>query len=128
MSERRAGKDVLGADRIRHGIRSIEDRGLGRELADRGVVLDVCPSSNLRTGVVASLPEHPLPDLLKAGVRCTVNTAFVIESEQLSGGPGDFLLVPRGRAVTRSSPPFSDGEIKRTRDLGTQSYLPRWIA
>lgn len=66
--------DALGADRIRHGIRSIEDRGLVRELADRGIVLDVCPSSNLRTGVVASLAEHPLPDLLKAGVLCTVNT------------------------------------------------------
>ena len=70
----RGALDALGADRIRHGIRSIEDPGLVRELAERGVVLDVCPSSNLRTGVVASLAEHPLPDLLKAGVMCTVNT------------------------------------------------------
>lgn len=70
----REALDVLGADRIRHGIRSIDDHGLVRELAERGIVLDVCPSSNVCTGVVASLAEHPLPDLLKAGVRCSVNT------------------------------------------------------
>lgn len=70
----RGALDALGADRIRHGIRSIEDPGLVRELADRGIVLDVCPSSNVRTGVVRSLANHPLPALLAAGVRCTVNT------------------------------------------------------
>jgi aminodeoxyfutalosine deaminase len=45
-----------------------------REIADRGIVLDVCPTSNVRTGVVSSLAEHPLPGLLAAGVQCTVNT------------------------------------------------------
>ncbi|HEX6932545.1 MAG TPA: adenosine deaminase [Streptosporangiaceae bacterium] len=70
----RAALDVLGADRIRHGIRAAEDAGLLRELASRRIVLDVCPISNLRTGVVRSLDEHPLPDLLAAGVLCTVNT------------------------------------------------------
>jgi aminodeoxyfutalosine deaminase len=70
----RAALDALGADRIRHGIRSIEDPGLVRELADRGIVLDVCPSSNVRTGVVRSLADHPLPALLAAGVQCTINT------------------------------------------------------
>jgi aminodeoxyfutalosine deaminase len=66
--------DVLGAGRIRHGIRAMEDPGLLRELADRGIVLDVCPISNVRTGVVRSLAEHPLPRLLAAGVQCTINT------------------------------------------------------
>lgn len=70
----RSALDVLGADRIRHGIRAVEDRGLVSELASRGVVLDVCPTSNLRTGVVRSLAAHPLPELLAAGVQCTVNT------------------------------------------------------
>jgi aminodeoxyfutalosine deaminase len=70
----RGALDVLGADRIRHGIRAIEDPGLLSELASRGIVLDVCPTSNVRTGVVRSLAEHPLPALLAAGVRCTVNT------------------------------------------------------
>ena len=44
------------------------------ELADRGIVLDVCPLSNLRTGAVASLEQHPLPKLVTAGVRCSIST------------------------------------------------------
>src|SRR4051812_23123006 len=56
----------LAADRIRHGIRSIDDPGLVAELAGRGTVLDICPLSNLRTGAVASLDEHPLPQLVAA--------------------------------------------------------------
>jgi aminodeoxyfutalosine deaminase len=74
VSSIRGALTALGADRIRHGIRAVDDPGLVRELADRGIVLDVCPISNLRTGVVASLAEHPLPDLVAAGVRCSVST------------------------------------------------------
>ena len=66
--------EVLHADRIRHGIRAVESPALVAELAARGVVLDVCPTSNLCTGAVASLESHPLPVLIAAGVRCTVNT------------------------------------------------------
>jgi aminodeoxyfutalosine deaminase len=70
----RGALEVLGADRLRHGIRAVEDAGLVRELADRGTVLDVCPISNVRTGVVARLAGHPLPDLVSAGVACSVST------------------------------------------------------
>jgi len=70
----RGALDVLGADRIRHGIRAAEDAALLGDIADRGIVLDVCPISNVRTGVVRSLAEHPLPALLAAGVLCTINT------------------------------------------------------
>jgi aminodeoxyfutalosine deaminase len=70
----RSALDGLGADRIRHGIRAVDDSGLVRELAGRGTVLDVCPLSNLRTGAVASLAEHPLPRLVAAGVRCSIST------------------------------------------------------
>jgi len=70
----RGALDGLAADRIRHGIRAVDDPGLVAELAARGVVLDVCPISNLRTGVVASLAEHPLPRLVAAGVPCSVST------------------------------------------------------
>ncbi|HEU5214881.1 MAG TPA: adenosine deaminase [Gaiellaceae bacterium] len=66
--------EALGADRIRHGVRAVEDSGLVAELAGRGTVLDVCPLSNLRTGVVRSLEEHPLPQLVAAGVRCSIST------------------------------------------------------
>ncbi len=70
----RGALEALGADRIRHGIRAVEDPGLVAELAGRGTVLDVCPISNLRTGVVRSLSEHPLPQLVAAGVRCSIST------------------------------------------------------
>jgi aminodeoxyfutalosine deaminase len=70
----RGALDVLHADRIRHGIRAVEDQALLEELAERRVVLDVTPISNLRTGVCASLAEHPLPELVAAGIPCTVST------------------------------------------------------
>jgi aminodeoxyfutalosine deaminase len=60
--------------RIRHGIRAVEDPAVLTEIADRGLVLDVCPTSNLRTRVVESLNTHPLPTLRAAGIPCTINT------------------------------------------------------
>ncbi|MBX6387465.1 MAG: adenosine deaminase [Frankia sp.] len=69
----RGAIDVLGADRLQHGVRSIEDPALVEVLAERGTVLDVCPTSNLQLSVVPSLAEHPLPALLAAGVRCSIN-------------------------------------------------------
>src|SRR6478736_6677954 len=70
----RGALDALGADRIRHGIRAVEDSGLLREIADRRIVLDVCPISNLRTRAVASLDEHPLPQLVRSGALCSIST------------------------------------------------------
>ena len=69
-------REILGYDpaRIRHGIRAIEDPGVLADIVDRGIVLDVCPTSNLRTRVVGALTEHPLPVLRAAGVPCTINT------------------------------------------------------
>jgi aminodeoxyfutalosine deaminase len=70
----RGALDALGARRIRHGIRAAEDPELLQELADRRVVLDVCPISNVRTGAVRSLQEHPLPQLVAAGAICSLST------------------------------------------------------
>jgi aminodeoxyfutalosine deaminase len=70
----RGALDVLHAERIRHGFRAAEDSGLVSELAGRRTVLDVCPISNLRTGVVRALDEHPLPQLVAAGVPCSIST------------------------------------------------------
>jgi aminodeoxyfutalosine deaminase len=70
----RGALEELGADRIRHGIRAVEDPALVTELADRRTVLDVCPISNLRTGAVGSLAEHPLPALVAAGIPCSLST------------------------------------------------------
>ena len=70
----RGALEALGADRLRHGIRSVEDPGLLREIASRRIVLDVCPISNLRTRAVASLDAHPLPGLVAAGALCSIST------------------------------------------------------
>ncbi len=65
---------ALHADRIRHGIRAVEDPALLQELADRGTVLDVCPTANVCVGAVRSYDEHPLPEMLAAGLRCSLST------------------------------------------------------
>ncbi len=70
----RGALDALHADRIRHGVRAVEDPGLLQELADRQIVLDVCVLSNVCLSVVPSVEAHQLPQLLAAGVLCTVNT------------------------------------------------------
>ncbi len=70
----RGALDALKADRIEHGVRSAEDPALLEELSQRGVTLDVCPTSNLLLGVVPSLDAHPLRELWDAGVRVSINT------------------------------------------------------
>ena len=65
--------DSLGADRILHGVRAIEDPALVERLAADGVCLDVCPTSNLLLSVAESYDAHPLGALLDAGVRCSMN-------------------------------------------------------
>lgn len=70
----RGALDVLHADRLRHGVRAAEDPMLVAELAARGVVCDVTLTSNVLTGAVPSLAEHPLPRLLAAGVRCSISS------------------------------------------------------
>ena len=64
----------LGAERIGHGIRCIEDPAVVDLLAERGIVLEVCPTSNVHTSTVASYAVHPLPALLRRGLAVTLNT------------------------------------------------------
>lgn len=64
----------FGAKRIGHGVRSTEDPELVKKLAEEGVCLECCPTSNLCTSIYADYAEHPLARLLAAGVRCTVNS------------------------------------------------------
>ena len=66
--------DALGCERLGHGIRSIDDPSLLAHLRERAITLDISPTSNLRTGAVASVAAHPLRRLFDAGVRVTVNT------------------------------------------------------
>ena len=66
--------ELLGADRIDHGVRAIEDPVLVAMLAERQIPLGVCPTSNLVLGVYPSIQEHPIERLRSAGVRVSVNT------------------------------------------------------
>jgi len=65
---------LLGAERIGHGVMSVKDASLLRELAQRGTLLEVCPQSNVLIGLVPDTKSHPLPQLLAAGVKCSLNT------------------------------------------------------
>ncbi|MEE4277970.1 MAG: adenosine deaminase [Halieaceae bacterium] len=66
--------DLLGVERIDHGVRSVDDPALLDELAARRVPLTVCPLSNLRLRVYDDLREHPILELLERGLCVTVNS------------------------------------------------------
>lgn len=66
--------DHVRPSRISHGVRAIEDAALVKRLADEGVVLEVCPGSNVALGVFADFRSHPLRALHEAGVRVTLNS------------------------------------------------------
>ncbi len=64
----------LGAERIGHGIRAIDDPSVLDLLAERAIPLEVCPTSNLQTSTVATWDEHPLGRFLERGLAATINT------------------------------------------------------
>jgi adenosine deaminase len=66
--------ELLGAQRIGHGIRAIENSDVVKLVRDRQVALEVCPTSNLQTGVMRKFGHHPLRDLYLLGVPVTINT------------------------------------------------------
>lgn len=65
---------LLGADRIGHGITAAGDPNLMALLAERGIALEICPTSNVCTRAVSSLAEHPWQRLVDAGVTVTLNS------------------------------------------------------
>jgi adenosine deaminase len=65
---------LLGADRIGHGIRVMEDPDVVRLAVETGTFFEVCPSSNLRTGAVESMEKHPIAEMARAGLAVTVST------------------------------------------------------
>ncbi len=70
----RAALRDLEVERIGHGVRAIEDLALIDELADRGVVLEVCPGSNVALGLYPSFRQHPIGQMFDRGVKVTVST------------------------------------------------------
>ncbi len=70
----REALDLLGAERIDHGVRCLEDAALTARLARDRVALTVCPFSNVRLGVCDRLEDHPLKRMLDAGLVVTINS------------------------------------------------------
>jgi adenosine deaminase len=66
--------EVLGADRIGHGVRAMEDLSIIDLLIKNRVTLEMCPTSNLQTGVISRLGQHPLWAYQKVGIPVTINT------------------------------------------------------
>ncbi|HLT34930.1 MAG TPA: adenosine deaminase [Enhygromyxa sp.] len=108
--------DLLAPARIGHGVRCLEDREITAEIVDRGIALEVCPSSNVALGVVASLAEHPLPRLLDAGISVSLasddpplfGTTLVDEYRRCAlafGWDAAQLLALAGAAVEQSFMP-----------------------
>ena len=64
----------LGAERIAHGVIGAGDARVAARLQNEGIVLDMCPTANWKTKAVPTLADHPLPRLVRAGVRCTIST------------------------------------------------------
>lgn len=125
----RGALDALAADRIRHGVRAVEDESLLAELAARGVVCDVCVISNVRLAIVDSVANHPLPKMLAAGVPCTVNTddptffGVDLEAEHqaaLSLGASPRDLFSAGVAGALCEEPLRD----RLRQIGDEYSWP----
>jgi adenosine deaminase len=78
-SEIRTAIEVLAAQRIGHGTTLLEDPAVVELVRERGVTIEACPTSNLHTGVIRRIEDHPLPRWLALGVRaciCTDNTLF----------------------------------------------------
>jgi adenosine deaminase len=66
--------EMLNPDRIGHGVRCIENSDVIQLVRDRGVPLEICPTSNYQTGVMRLMRNHPLPDLYRLGIKVTINT------------------------------------------------------
>jgi len=70
----REALDVLGAERIGHGVRIIESDELQNRAKVSRLPLEICPLSNIQTRAATSLPEHPIDQLFRKGLHVTLNT------------------------------------------------------
>jgi adenine deaminase len=114
--------DVLGVDRIDHGNRALEDTALVKRLAADKMALTVCPLSNLRLCGISKMADHPIKQMLDAGLMATVNSDdpsyfggymnenFSALDEALGLAPEEILQLARNGFEAA----FLDGEAKRT--------------
>jgi aminodeoxyfutalosine deaminase len=115
--------EILGAERIGHGIAAASDAKLMATLAERSIGLEMCPTSNLRTGALArylgradaSFADHPLPELFRAGIPVSIST----------DDPAMFETTLAGEFNTLSAMGLADREITWTAEGGfVGAFLP----
>ncbi|MGW1538756.1 adenosine deaminase [Streptomyces sp. NPDC002309] len=107
--------DVLGVERVDHGLRCLEDPALVERLVRERVPLTLCPLSNVRLRAVGALADHPLPAMLDAGLLCTVNSD---DPAYFGGYAGDNFDAVRAA--------LGLGE-ERLRELARNSFLASFL-
>jgi adenosine deaminase/aminodeoxyfutalosine deaminase len=116
---------AIGSERIGHAVSALNDTNLLQELKAREVPLELCPTSNLRTGVCPSIADHPLRHLFDAGLLVTLNS----DDPAFFGSDlaGEFLLAHKEHNFTRD-------ELRQlARNSFRASFLPAqsksaWLA
>ncbi|MEJ2603986.1 MAG: adenosine deaminase [Gammaproteobacteria bacterium] len=108
--------EILGAERIGHGIHIIRDPAVMEFVIERDVLLEVCPTSNWLTSAVPSIAEHPVRRLIEAGVPVSIN----------SDDPGLFGIdLCHEYAVLAAEQGFTRAEFERLNDLAAaKSFIP----
>jgi adenosine deaminase len=118
--EVRAAVKDLGVERIGHGVRAIEDLALVDLIAERGIVLEVCPGSNIALGIYPDWRAHPIAELDRRGVKVTISTddppffhtTMAREYDRLAEAfdwdRGQFMRIARGSLDAA----FCDGDTK----------------
>ena len=107
--------DVLGVERVDHGLRCMEDPALVERLVRERIPLTLCPLSNVRLRAVDTLAGHPLPAMLDAGLLCTVNSD---DPAYFGGYAGDNF------DAVRSALGLTD---ERLRELARNSFLASFL-
>jgi adenosine deaminase len=97
----------LGAERVGHGIRAVEDPAVLDLLTERRIALEVCPTSNVQTSTVRDYRSHPLPDLLRRGIAVTLNT----DDPSISG-----IDLPHEYRVAEEELGLSRAELRRLQE------------
>ncbi|MFR9791277.1 adenosine deaminase [Streptomyces sp. MB22_4] len=107
--------DLLGVERVDHGLRCMEDPALVERLVRERIPLTLCPLSNVRLRAVDTLADHPLPAMLDAGLLCTVNS----DDPAYFGGYADdnFRAVRESLGLTE----------ERLRELARNSFLASFL-
>lgn len=106
----------LGVERVAHGVTGARDPRIVERLRAEGVVLDLCPTANWKCKAVARLDAHPLPRLVRAGVRCTIST----DSPTVAG-----TTLSREYAIAHDVLGMTPDELRRANEIAHDARFDR---